>query len=167
MAVNISVFEKTDRVGGRTLITHAYDEPLETVELGASIFVQLNEILFNATQEFNLTLEEPESATDDLLGIWNGENFVFTQDSHSWDWWNLAKLFWRYGMAPYKTKKLVQSALQTFTKLYEEPYFPFSSLTQRLDELGLLKYTGVTGAQLLAENEVCFHLRSGLKSFYH
>ncbi|KAL2752075.1 hypothetical protein ACRALDRAFT_1066149 [Sodiomyces alcalophilus JCM 7366] len=154
LTVNITLFEKTDRVGGRTLITYPYDEPLEAVELGASIFVESNQIIFNATQEFNLTLREPDSAADDLLGIWNGENFVFTQNSQSWGWWNLAKLFWRYGMAPYKTQKLVQSTLQTFMKLYEEPYFPFLSLTQRLEELDLLKITGATGAQFLADNEI-------------
>ncbi|ROT37954.1 prenylcysteine oxidase [Sodiomyces alkalinus F11] len=154
LAVNISVFEKTGRVGGRTLTVNAYDEPLEAVELGASIFVEINQILFNATQEFNLALREPDSAAEDLLGIWNGDNFVFTQDSQSSGWWNLAKLFWRYGMAPYKTQKLVQSTLQTFMNLYEEPYFPFVSLTQTLGELDLLKITGVTGAQFLAENEI-------------
>ncbi|KAF9872835.1 prenylcysteine oxidase [Colletotrichum karsti] len=152
--VNITVFEKTDHIGGRTLTVEAYGNPLEQVELGASIFIEANHILFNASQRFGLPLKEPESGTDGFLGIWDGEQFVYTQDDNSWEWWNLAKLFWKYGLAPYKAQKLVQSTVATFLQLYEAPHFPFRSLTQRAFELDLLKATSVTGDQFLANNEI-------------
>ncbi|TDZ21796.1 Farnesylcysteine lyase [Colletotrichum orbiculare MAFF 240422] len=152
--VNITIFEKTDHIGGRTLTVDAYDNPLERVELGASIFIEANYILYNASQQFGLPLKEPESGSDGFLGIWDGDQFVYTQDDTSWEWWNLAKLFWKYGLAPYKAQKLVQATVATFLKLYEEPYFPFRSLTQRAFELDLLKATSVTGDQFLANNEI-------------
>ncbi|KAL0939724.1 prenylcysteine oxidase [Colletotrichum truncatum] len=154
LPVNITVFEKTNHIGGRTLTVEAYDNPLEQVELGASIFIEANHILYNASHRFGLPLKEPESGSDGFLGIWDGEKFVYTQDDSSWQWWNLAKLFWKYGLAPYKAQKLVQSTVDTFLKLYEAPHFPFRSLTQRAFELDLLKATSVTGEQFLANNEI-------------
>ncbi|KAK2064398.1 prenylcysteine oxidase [Colletotrichum caudatum] len=154
LPVNITVFEKTDRIGGRTLTVDAYSNPLEPVELGASIFIEANHIMYNASLNFGLPLKEPESGSDGFLGIWDGEQFVFTQDDSSWNWWNLAKLFWKYGTAPYKAQKLVQSTVATFLQLYEKPHFPFRSLTQRVFELDLLKATSITGEQFLADNEI-------------
>ncbi|CAI0653138.1 unnamed protein product [Colletotrichum noveboracense] len=152
--VNITVFEKTNHIGGRTLTVEAYDNPLEQVELGASIFIEANQILYNASRRFGLPLKEPESGSDDFLGIWDGEQFVYTQDDSSWQWWNLAKLFWKYGLAPYKAQKLVQSTVDTFLQLYEAPHFPFRSLTRRAFELDLLKATSVTGKEFLANNHI-------------
>ncbi|OLN96170.1 Farnesylcysteine lyase [Colletotrichum chlorophyti] len=154
LPVNITVFEKSDRIGGRTLTVDAYDNPLERVELGASIFIEANHILYNASLHFGLPLKEPESGDDGLLGIWDGESLIYTQDDKSWGWWNLAKLFWRYGTAPYRAQKLVQSTVATFLQLYEPPHFPFRSLTQRAFELDLLKATSVTGEEFLATNEI-------------
>ncbi|KAI1385691.1 prenylcysteine oxidase [Hypoxylon trugodes] len=152
--VNITIFEKTNHIGGRTLTVDVYDDPLNPVELGASIFVEVNYILYNATRDFNLPLTDPGTDENGLLGVWDGENFVYTQDSESWGWWNLAKLFWKYGSAPYYTHRLVQDTVGTFLKLYQAPYFPFRSLSTRAFELGLVRVTGLTGQQFLAENKL-------------
>ncbi|KAI1139281.1 prenylcysteine oxidase [Hypoxylon sp. FL0543] len=152
--VNITLFEKTHHIGGRTLTVDVYDNPLNPVELGASIFVEINHILYNATKEFNLTLIDPGSDEKGLLGIWDGKRFVYTQDSESWGWWNLAKLFWKYGTAPYYTHRLVQDTIATFLKLYKAPYFPFRSLSTTAFKLGLVRITGVTGQQFLAESKL-------------
>ncbi|KAK2004002.1 prenylcysteine oxidase [Colletotrichum falcatum] len=154
LPVNITVFEKTGRIGGRTLTVDAYNNPLEPVELGASIFIEANHIMYNASLNFGLPLKEPESGSDGFLGIWDGEKFVFTQDDSSWNWWNLAKLFWKYGTAPYKAQKLVQSTVATFLQLYERPHFPFRSLTQRAFELDLLKATSATGEHELFAHDI-------------
>ncbi|KAI1861499.1 hypothetical protein JX265_009466 [Neoarthrinium moseri] len=153
IAVNITLFEKTSRIGGRTLTVNAYDDVAQPVELGASIFVDVNHILCNATRDFNLPVISPGADEAGLLGIWDGDKFVYQQDSESWEWWSLAKLFWKYGTAPYYTRKLVHETVATFLKLYQEPYFPFRSLTTRAYELGLAKITGVTGQQFLAQNK--------------
>ncbi|KAK6189326.1 hypothetical protein LQW54_013379 [Pestalotiopsis sp. IQ-011] len=151
IAVNITLFEKTERIGGRTLTVDAYDDPLQPVELGASIFVNVNHIMWNATLDFNLPLVEPGPDEDTLLGVWNGDEFVFEQDSTTSWWWDVAKLVWRYGTAPYYTRNLVRETVATFLQLYEEPHFPFRSLTTRVYELGLHKITGLTGQQFLQE----------------
>lgn len=114
----------------------------------------MNYILSNATRDFGLTVKNPGSDEDGLLGIWDGDSFVYTQDSGSWDWLNLARLFWKYGTAPYFTNRLVQGTVATFLKLYDEPFFPFKSLSARAFQLDLVKITGMTGRQLLAANNV-------------
>ncbi|KAI1763479.1 prenylcysteine oxidase [Hypoxylon sp. FL1150] len=152
--VNITIFEKTTHIGGRTLTVNVHDIPNNPVELGASIFVEVNHILFNATKEFALPTTDPGTDEAGLLGVWDGQSFVYTQDSESWDWWTIAKLLWQYGTAPYYTRKLVHETIATFLKLYEAPYFPFRSLSTRAYELGLVKITGVTGLQWLAQNKL-------------
>ena len=54
--MNITVFERSSYIGGRSTTVNAYDDPAHPVELGASIFVSVNEILMNATKEFGLEL---------------------------------------------------------------------------------------------------------------
>ncbi|KAI0409269.1 prenylcysteine oxidase [Xylaria palmicola] len=152
--INVTVFEKTGRIGGRTLTVNVYDDPVEPIEVGASIFVDVNHILCNATRDFGLAVTDSDARDDRLLGIWDGDSFVYTQDSNSWDWVNFARLFWKYGTAPYYTYKLVQSTIATFLKLYEEPFFPFRSLSTRAFQLDLAKITGVTGQQFLAANNL-------------
>ncbi|KAH7029057.1 prenylcysteine oxidase [Microdochium trichocladiopsis] len=152
--LNVTIFEKTSHIGGRSLTVNAYDDPLQPVELGASIFVEVNHILWNATNDFNLTRVDPGADEKGTLAIWDGYSFVYEQDSDSWGWWNLAKLFWKYGTAPYYTDKLVKQVINTFLKLYERPYFPFRSLSTRAFELGLTAITGVTGEQFLAQNKL-------------
>jgi prenylcysteine oxidase/farnesylcysteine lyase len=109
----------------------------------------------DATAEFNLDADtqgdEDESQT---LGIWNGETFVFTQSSASWAWWDTTKLLWKYGMSPIRTNNLMKSTIAKFLKLYEAPFFPFRSLSERAVELDLVGTTGLTGAQLLEQNKI-------------
>ena len=124
-------------------------------ELGASIFVKINSILHDATAEFDLPIANRDNGVQNgQLAVWDGDKFVYQQNEDSWQWWNLAKLFWKYGTAPYQTQKLMKESIATFLKLYEEPWFPFRSLTQRTFELGLEKWTAVTGEQFLKEHGV-------------
>ncbi|KAF3763456.1 Prenylcysteine oxidase [Cryphonectria parasitica EP155] len=152
--VNITLFEKTGHIGGRSLTVDAYGNASEPVELGASIFVEANQILWNASQLFGLELRDPYTSADRLTAIWDGDEFVFeTSAASSW-WWDMAKLVWKYRLAPYYAQKLMQNTVATFLKLYEEPYFPFRSLSTRAFELDLAKVTGVTGQQFLEDNGI-------------
>ena len=125
------------------------------MELGASIFVEVNKILYNATRTFNLPLGVlREGDPGDVTAIWNGDEFVYqTTDGEGW-WWDVGRLWWRYGLSPYYAVRLVKKVVGQFLKLYEEPMFPFRSLTQVVFELDLAKVTGLTGEQFLAENKV-------------
>jgi len=128
---------------------------LEPVELGASIFVEVNRILRDAANEFGLHTRPHESAGDEpeLLGIWNGEKFVFTQNGEA-SWFDLAKFFWKYGLAPMRTQRLMRNIVGKFLKLYEPPFFPFRSLSDRALDLDLTSVTAVTGDQFLTANNV-------------
>ena len=161
LPLNVTIFEKTNHIGGRTLTVNAWDSPNEPIELGASIFVEINHILYNATKDFHLPLggkpHPDEGSTlppQDVTAIWDGENIVYQSTKGSSWWWDAAKLWWKYGMAPYKAVKLVKEVVGQFLQLYEEPWFPFRSLTQRVFELGLEKVTAVTGEQFLDQKGV-------------
>lgn len=153
--MNITLFEKTDRIGGRTLTIDAYGDPSQPVELGASIFVQENEILYGALKDFGLPKSVPDENIDPHMGIWDGDVFVFSVNERHPSWWNTLKIIWKYGpFAPQRTLELVGATMTKFRRMYEEPFFPFPSLTERAAELGLLELTGVTGEQLLKANKV-------------
>jgi prenylcysteine oxidase/farnesylcysteine lyase len=134
---------------------NAYENPLEPVELGASIFVEVNTILKNSSQAFGLKPKEtPETDGAELLGIWNGEKFVYQQKDSGWYYWDIVKLLWKYGLAPIRTQRLMKGTVANFLKLYEYPFFPFRSLSERALDLDLTSITSLTGEQYLAANKV-------------
>jgi prenylcysteine oxidase/farnesylcysteine lyase len=155
------MFEKEDRVGGRSLTVDAYGSPADPLELGASMFVTMNRILYNVTQEFGLPLKEPYGFDDDMA-IWDGDRFVYYQEKNTSTWWNWFKIYWKYGRSPSRFRTLVQSTSATLLKMYKAPYFPFRSLTTTSFMLGLNKFTSVSGDQVLSENGVRFTLPSML-----
>lgn len=149
ISANISVFERSSHIGGRTTTVHAWDDPQVPVELGGSIFVEVNHILVNATKAFNLStadFDRPAPNGTPELGIWNGKEFLITAKD---GWWDKAKLLWRYGLAPLKTNSLMKSTVGKFLRMYEEPLFPWRSLSEVAKEVGLTDITGVTGEQYL------------------
>jgi prenylcysteine oxidase/farnesylcysteine lyase len=154
--INITVFERSSYVGGRCTTVDAYDDPHNPVELGASIFVEVNTILKNSSELFGLKPRQSDSETAEILGIWNGEKFVYTQKDSGWYWLDIAKLIWKYGLAPIRTQRLMKSIVGKFRSLYETPFFPFRSLSDRALDLDLVSVTSVTGEQLLAANNVSF-----------
>ena len=167
-SVEISIFDSNSRPGGRTTTVNAFDSASYPIELGASIFVKINHILYEAAQEFALVTNKayhdaPKVKSGYGLGIWDGTEFVYRQtsdddDQNPWTdwrgWWNIGKLFWRYGMAPIWTRTATNNAVTRFLKLYDEPHFPFSDLTKAVNEVELLPLTGVTGSIALAEARV-------------
>ncbi|EAW09518.1 putative prenylcysteine lyase [Aspergillus clavatus NRRL 1] len=150
--VDITVFERAPHVGGRSTTVDVLDDPRYPVELGASIFVSVNYELVNASRDLGLTVQSANHArpreSDDTLGVWDGEQFVLViQDTYSW--WTIAKLIWRYGLAPIRTQSLMKSTVSKFLRLYEKPLFPFRSLTSAAAAVDLLNATASTGAAFL------------------
>lgn len=150
--VEITVFERSSYVGGRSTTVNAYDDPQQPVELGGSIFVEVNHILKNATKLLGLHARDSETDDKEILGIWNGKDFVYTQKGNGW--WDLAKILWKYGYAPIRTRNLMKKTVGKFLQLYTPPFFPFRSLSDRAFDLGLTEVTAVTGEQFLAANNV-------------
>ncbi|KAI9813528.1 MAG: hypothetical protein M1832_006259 [Thelocarpon impressellum] len=156
--VDISVFERSSYVGGRSTTVNVYDDPNQVAELGASIFVRANKNLVSAVINFSLPINDfstsrPREAPD-RLGVWNGEEFVFTQSEGSWYWWNIAKLLWKYGLAPVRSQNLMKATVKKFLSMYEAPQFPFSSLSDVVHDVGLASATAATGEQFLQQNSI-------------
>ncbi|KAE8351022.1 Prenylcysteine lyase-domain-containing protein [Aspergillus coremiiformis] len=154
--VNITVFERASYVGGRSTTVNVLDQPVYPVELGASIFVKVNYHLMNASRELGLFVDSADSArpqeADHNIGIWDGKQFVFVLQDNSW--WSIPKLLWRYGWAPIRTQNLMKATVNKFLKLYEEPLFPFRSLTAAAAAAGLLDSTSTPGNVFLGENSI-------------
>ncbi|KIY02504.1 uncharacterized protein Z520_00969 [Fonsecaea multimorphosa CBS 102226] len=163
--IHITVFDSNPYVGGRTTTVNALNDSRYPVELGASIFVKINHILYNATRDFGLaaSIKIYESAPDSKyeLGIWDGNDFVFKaerdddEDRGSWrGWWDIAKLLWKYGLAPIRTRQATKKAVGEFLKFYDEPIFPFNSIGEAVEATGLHAYTGLTGKDVLQKANV-------------
>ena len=113
---------------GSTTVYPYDDDTLESHELGASIFVKVNKNLWRAVDEFGLERVEFDGDDDnDIMGIWDGHEFVLTVRScvalHDLNgclmlhktgggsfysgWLDKLKILWRYGYkAPSKTQAL-------------------------------------------------------------
>ena len=110
-------------------------------------------------REFGLKIQDrgdngPDRGPPKSLGVWDGEEFRFTQDLGGYYWWNIAKLLWQYGFAPVRTHRLMKRTVGTFLQLYDEPYFPFRSLSKTARDLNLMDVTSVTGDVFLRQNGV-------------
>ncbi|KAL8999626.1 MAG: hypothetical protein Q9169_001586 [Polycauliona sp. 2 TL-2023] len=156
--LNITVYERNSYVGGRSTTVNVYDDPRHPVELGASIFVPINHNLVNAANRFDLPVKGRASTSkrDDteILGIWDGQEFVFTQSDANNEYWNIARLLWKYGISPIRTQNLMKKTVGSFLKIYNAPFFPFKSLTETAVDLDLLGATTVEGQQFLEANGV-------------
>lgn len=116
--LDVTIFERTELVGGRTRIVHPYgNQSYPPVELGASIFADVNPNMVRFSERYKLNatarLGEPDSTTS----IWNGESFIFEDLSEGW--WSSAKMFWRYGYSPARVSKYVASLVASYLKQYD------------------------------------------------
>lgn len=151
--IDITVFESSDYVGGRSTTVNAFNDPSYPAELGGSIFVRVNKNLVSAAKKFGLIHskafnERPQESKYDL-GVWTGTEMIFTQATDTSWWSDVAKLVWRYGLAPILTQRLTTSTVEKFLKMYDGPYFPFRDLSETVQAIGLLDFTGHTGQQVL------------------
>lgn len=155
--LNITVFERNPYIGGRSTTVNVFEDPAYPVELGASIFVQVNTNLVNASRDLGLPVRSASHAcpreADDSLGIWDGTRFVFKL-KNTYNWWNVARLFWRYGVAPLRTQNLVKGVVGKFLRLYDQPFFPLASLSEAAATADLLDATSSPGDAFLQANGI-------------
>ncbi|KKF92471.1 Vacuolar import and degradation protein 27 [Ceratocystis platani] len=149
--VNVTIFEKTNRVGGRSLTVNAWGKPEYAIELGASMFVPENEILLSVAKEANLGCryqEFTEGSTN--AGVWNGEEFVyrytFDEDVPFWD--RVARFF-RFGLDPLMATSRVSKAVDSIKMMYSELHFPFQSLDKVVGDVGLTTPRNTFGSDFL------------------
>lgn len=109
--VDIHVYER-DSVGGRARVIYPYDDPqrYESVELGASIFADVNRNMVRFAKDFDLPTDAKLDEDGSITAIWDGQQFVIEDLSDGW--WSSTKLFWRYGYSPVTTRSVVNVSLQ-------------------------------------------------------
>ncbi|KAM0788030.1 hypothetical protein ACM66B_006229 [Microbotryomycetes sp. NB124-2] len=154
---DVTVFDKNEFIGGRSFPIkpwlqdpynfgyndkHDQDDDDEPVECGASIFVKANKNMHKAAKEFNLTLK-PHGGEDGGMAVWDGQHFVFQESGgRGWGYWDLAKMFWRYGRAPLRVKKVVDATVTNFVSLYSPAFAqrgPFDSVRDFANATDLLE----------------------------
>ncbi|KAI0307538.1 FAD/NAD-P-binding domain-containing protein [Multifurca ochricompacta] len=156
--VSIDIYERNDYIGGRSTTVHPYNNTAyEPVELGASIFVDINKNLRRATNEFNLSLHGFEDEEGDM-GIWDGEQFLYTRKRVTepiGSWLDNLKVLWRYGYhSPKIMQKLVQSMTDKYVKIYESDASTWTSIEDLSDVLGLTDMISQTGAEYFQSHGV-------------
>ncbi|CAB4426785.1 unnamed protein product [Rhizophagus irregularis] len=141
--VDTTVYEQSSRIGGRTeIINFERDGITIPIELGASIFVDVNYHIVENSKKFGLEfINYGEEMEDSKTGIWNGEEFVFEQSSNPY--WDTLRILWKYGLAPKKVQNLVKEIVGKFLEEYkfDEPYTSIDSESERLQLNKELKFT--------------------------
>ncbi|KAI0683508.1 FAD/NAD(P)-binding domain-containing protein [Earliella scabrosa] len=153
--VEVDVYDKNEYIGGRSITVNPYgDDSLEPVELGASIFVEVNKNLWRAVDEFGLERnkwgDDGDDGDEDVTGIWDGQEFVITLGGRAFysGWLDTLKVLWRYG---YKSPKKVQSIVKERVDRFLEFYQPSPPRWQNMSAVvSALEWASVT-AQTMAE----------------
>nr|XP_016854706.1 PREDICTED: prenylcysteine oxidase 1 [Anolis carolinensis] len=127
--VSIDVFER-GQVGGRLA---TIDLEGKGYEAGGSVIHPLNLHMKHFVQELGLSVPK---GRDGLMGIYNGEEFVFEESS--WTLWNYVKMFWNYGLNALRMTMWVEEVLDKFISIYryQAHDFAFSSSEALLHALG-------------------------------
>lgn len=119
--------------------------------------MEVNYNLVNASRDLGLIAQGTNIArpreSEDSIGIWDGKEFVVTLQNTS-SWWNIGKILWRYWLAPIKAQNLMKTTVKKFLQLYEEPMFPFQSLSDAAEKVGLLNATASPGEDFLERNGI-------------
>ena len=93
---------------------------------------------------------------DGTMAIYDGQQFVFTE-GQGWGWWDLGKLFWRYGRAPLKVRALVKTTVQSFLDIYSQSFAsfgPFESWGELARAVNLSHPAALTGADYFKSKDV-------------
>lgn len=112
--VSTTLYERNNYLGGRSTVIPIKDDPeLGLFELGASIFIERNYNLINATRRFNLNLTGlTELPFERGLGIWDGKDFLFEESGNKY--WDVAKLLWRYGYSLIRVSVMIATFINEF-----------------------------------------------------
>ncbi|KAK9809372.1 hypothetical protein WJX73_009603 [Symbiochloris irregularis] len=129
-------------VGGRT---QSIEVSGETVELGASIFCELNYYLRDWAESLQLgRVPAGLNTTDAPFAIFDGSSFVFQQST--WSAVSLCRLVWRYGLSYFRFRAAPTAIVQKYLRFYTLQREGFSADTpeQLLQEVGLFDLTQKT-----------------------
>eukprot|EP00835_Amoeboradix_gromovi_P004681 NODE_380_length_9674_cov_0.149452.p2 type:complete len:441 gc:universal NODE_380_length_9674_cov_0.149452:7743-9065(+) len=117
--VKIDLFEANNKIGGRVdSILVPFENNTIVVDFGASIFVDSNPIMYNASKRFQLSFLEGGSSS---FGFYDGSNFTF--ESSRYSWLTKLRMAWRYGLSLIKGPKLGDEAAARYSRIYDQETF--------------------------------------------
>ncbi|KAM9312709.1 prenylcysteine oxidase 1 [Gastrophryne carolinensis] len=120
--VQIDIFEKGD-VGGRLATLEMEGNHYEA---GGSVIHPLNLHMKTFVKELGLNVRKP---SDVLLGIYNGDEFVFEQSE--WLLINIFKMLWNYGLNFLRMYMWVEDILDKFMRIYRYQTYDYSFSTTK------------------------------------
>jgi len=126
------------------------------VELGASIFVDVNKNMRRAVDEFNLSVYGFGDDDGDTA-IWDGEQVLLTMGAEgTWSsWLNNIKLLWRYGYwSPTTVEKIVRTMIDKIVTLYEPDARKWSSIEELNVALNWTELVSQTGSEFFQSRGV-------------
>jgi monoamine oxidase len=112
--VHISVYEKESRIGGRlrTVNVDGVD-----AELGGAVYHHVNSLVRGVAKRNNLTEYDP--FPDALLGIWDGDQFVFQEKLGVFgNSLNLMRALWKYGISSKTANDRKDLLIEKFLRIY-------------------------------------------------
>ncbi|KZS96897.1 FAD/NAD(P)-binding domain-containing protein, partial [Sistotremastrum niveocremeum HHB9708] len=141
--VTADIYEAEGYIGGRSTVVYPYNSTQYVpVELGASIFVDVNKNMMRAAREFNLSLLHFEDNAE-VNGVWDGEKFiVFLGGSRLSNWWNLLQVIRRYGWrSPKRTIDIVNGMIKSFLTLYTRDTPRWRTVAEASSRLNFTQFT--------------------------
>ncbi|ANB15495.1 prenylcysteine lyase, putative [Sugiyamaella lignohabitans] len=148
--VDVTIFDKNDYIGGRVKTIEIEGE---SYELGGSIFVTVNSLLIEGAEQFNLNISTPEEpeGNNSTVSVWDGQELIY-DFPRGWSWWKGILFLKDFGLSPLYATYYMRTTIGKFLQLYEEPLFPWSSLTTVVDEVGLTELIGTDSRTWLNKN---------------
>ena len=138
--IEIVVFEKASRLGGRLLCLDIADVPIEA---GGNLIHSSNRYLNEFIEDLNLERIPPNNLVHPSIkrtsGIWNGQSFDFRSSAS--EFMSLFKMMRRYGQGPVQIRPLIASAIGRWTDIYDrqEEEEAFDTPEAMLEGLNLIE----------------------------
>src|SRR4029453_3159640 len=150
----IVVFEKAQQVGGRVQRRTFAGTAIET---GATLIHSSNAYLSAFIETLGLQRARPhdrEDSKSSALGIWNGTAFAFQSLPSSGA--TTVRMLARYGLAPLRTRALVRSMLERWTRIYELQQQQRAYATPRamFEALDLFPWTQQVSYTMFQQNRI-------------
>ncbi|CAM9897021.1 unnamed protein product, partial [Chrysoparadoxa australica] len=112
---HITVFEGSERVGGRASAITLEGGQHDIAEVGASIIYTGNQHLYNLTEKMGLQRLDPPGG-DEGTALWDGERVRFMLEGGLL---GTAKVLLRYGWSMVSLTRMVKAALVKFNGIYD------------------------------------------------
>lgn len=149
--VVITLYEKRDRLGGRT--ASAYTRDGTRYDVGGTSFISENHYVVHFAQKFNLSFA-PKLDHLEKVVIWNDVKKAIVFQELDSDIVTHSSMLLKYNLQIFEAKFRVRKLLNKFLKIYslQNNGYTFESVKALVDKLELSEYTGETFEEYITTN---------------